>query len=149
MDTGKSHFLFVASAGVFGAVAAAAGVGFEFEAIVLWFGVGGWFELDDKREPVAGREFGFADKNVAFLLEVDFVFSSNERNRLVFGRDGFEVGVVERNGGRAVLLEEELRFGISRFEEAAALGATQMLFVGGAGIQYEKRDQGESVERNA
>ena len=61
--------LLITSAGVFGPLAAAAGVRLQLEAEVLRLGLGSLFELYHEVVAVAFGQFPLADQHVTFLFK--------------------------------------------------------------------------------
>src|SRR6185369_16635261 len=95
---------------------------FQFEAMVLRFGVGVLFELYNQVVAVAFGESRFAYKQVALLLELDRFLSvlgvGNNSHGLTRSRNRLQSGIVKCDGYGVVLLQKKLGLRVGFLEQA-------------------------------
>lgn len=138
-----------ADAGVFGALALAAGGEVQVEAEVLRPGVGRGPHLDDDAVGFAGRQRALRDKARGGRRELERGAAGGglggDGDRLGAGRRRFETGVVERDLDLAVGGDEELGLERGGFKQPAAPGAAGDLVglkQGGAGEHGDREEEG-------
>lgn len=98
----------------------------ELDAEVLGLGFGGDFGLEDNLVAFAFGKFGFADEEVAFLLELDLHFAAGGfgggGDDFGSGGLGFQRGVIDGDADAAVFFDEELGLFAAEIEEEAFAG---------------------------